>query len=68
MSMILIVIFSCDSSRLVYLLDCRVCGKQYVVSTFTSFRARFNNYKSSSREFSSGISMMQAELFNQYRG
>ena len=35
--------FNCDSSGVVYLLGCEVCGKQYAGSTFTSFRARFNN-------------------------
>ena len=39
---------TCDSSGAVYLLDCTVCGKQYVGSTFASFRASFNNYKSGS--------------------
>ena len=43
--------FNCDSSGVVYLLGCKVCGKQYVGSTLTSFRARFNSYKSSSRKF-----------------
>ena len=55
--------FNCDSSGVVYLLGCKVCGKQYVGSTFTSFRARFNNYKSSSRTFSSGVAVTHSELF-----
>ena len=46
-----------------YLLGCKVCGKQNVGSTFTSFRTRFNNYKSSSIRFYSGMSVAQAELF-----
>ena len=37
--------FTCDSSGVVYLLGCKVCGKQYVGSTVTPVRARFNNYK-----------------------
>ena len=49
-----------------YVLGCKVCGKQYVGSTFTPFRIRFNNYKSSSRKFSSGISVTQAELFRHF--
>ena len=32
-------------------------------STFISFRARFNNYKSSCRKFSSGVAVKQAEFF-----
>ena len=58
--------FTCDSSGVVYLLACKVCGKQYVGSTFTLFRARFNNYKSSSRKFSSGVPVTQAELFKHF--
>ena len=55
--------FTCDSFGVDYVLGCKVCGKQYVGSTFTPFRVRFNNYKSSNRTFSRGISVIQAELF-----
>ena len=44
--------FKCDSSGVVYFLGCKVCGTQYVGSTFTSLRTRFNHYMSSSRKFS----------------
>ena len=37
--------FNCDSSTVVYLFDCIVCGCQSVGSTSTPFRYRFNNYK-----------------------
>ena len=60
--------FTSDSSGVVYLLGCKVCGKQYVGSTFTSFRARFNNYKSVSRKFSGGVLVPQAELFRHFTG
>ena len=33
------------------MLECSVCGLQYVGSTCTSFRVRFNNYKSCNRRF-----------------
>ena len=52
--------FNCDFSRVVYLLGCKVCGKQYVGSTFTSFKARFSNYKSSSRKFPSGVALKES--------
>ena len=55
--------FNCDSSSVVYLLGCKVSGKQYVDSTFMSLRTIFNNYKSSSRKFSNGMSVAQAEIF-----
>ena len=37
--------FNCDSSNAVYLYDCVACIFQYVSSTSTPFRVRFNNYK-----------------------
>ena len=43
--------FNCDSSNVVYLIECNVCGVQYVGSTCTAFRLRFNNYKACSRKF-----------------
>ena len=46
--------FDCDSSGVVYLLGCKVCGMQYVGSTFTPFRTRFNNYKFGCRRFEKG--------------
>ena len=45
-----------------YLLGCKVCGKEYVGSTFTSLRTRFNNYKSSSTK----LSVAQAEIFRHF--
>ena len=35
----------------VYLIECRVCGKQCNGSTVTKFRARANNYKNTHRNF-----------------
>ena len=35
----------------VYLIECRICGKQYNGSTVTKFCARANNYKSTHRNF-----------------
>ena len=58
--------FNCDSSNVVYLLECTVCGVQYVGSTCTPFRLRFNNYKACSRNFSSGASVPQAEFFRHF--
>ena len=36
--------FSCDSQGVVYLMTCKKCGKQYVGSTITALRERFNNH------------------------
>ena len=43
--------FNCNSKMVVYLIVCRVCGKQYSGSTVTKFRARANNYKNTHRNF-----------------
>ena len=37
--------FDCDSSGVVYLITCSICAKQYVGSTITPFRMRFNIIK-----------------------
>ena len=36
---------------IVYLIECRVCRKQYNGSTVTKFRPRADNYKSTHRNF-----------------
>ena len=38
--------FNCNSRNVVYLLTFKICEKQYVGSTATKFRRRFNQYKS----------------------
>ena len=42
----------CNSRNVVYLISCKVCGVQYVGSTTTKFRLRFNNHKSRLRAHS----------------
>ena len=37
---------NCNSSNVVYLITCKNCSLQYVGSTITKFRLRFNNHKS----------------------
>ena len=46
--------FNCNSSCVVYLLTCTVCLKQYVGSTVTRFRLRFNQYKSNIKLYGEG--------------
>ena len=48
--------YHCNSSNVVYLLECKTCGIQYVGSTGkeegdTKFRHRFNDYKSKHKKF-----------------
>ena len=42
--------FDCNSKCLIYLLSCRVCGKQYVGSTTERFKFRWNNYQDIQRK------------------
>lgn len=43
---------NCNSSNVVYLITCKKCSLQYVGSTITKFRLRFNNHKSRIRKHS----------------
>ena len=56
-----------NSSNVVYLLECRICSKQYVGSTNTKFRQRFNNYKCFSKKFDRGVSVPQRDFFQHFR-
>ena len=53
-------------SNVVYLLECDLCGFQYLGSISTPFRYRFNNYKACYRKFSSGSSVPQMDLFRHF--
>ena len=52
----------CNSKNVVYLAECRSCRMQYVGSTSTKFRARFNNYKSAYRNYNLGHSISQTSF------
>ncbi len=54
--------FDCDSSGVVSLFGCKVCGVQYVGSTFNPFCNRFNNYKSCARRFDRGELVPQVDF------
>ena len=58
--------FNCDSSNVIYLFDHVVCGFQYVGSTCTPFRYRFNKHKACCRKFSSKSSVPQMGLFRHF--
>ena len=47
---------------LIYLLTCKVCGKQYTGKTVDKFRSRWNNFKDSSRTFLRGEEIKQKFL------
>ena len=53
-----------DKTRMVvYLIGCKSCSKQYVCSTITPFRSRFNNYKSGARK----VSKVYPKKYNVYQ-
>ena len=56
----------CNSRCVVYKLQCKTCNAQYIGSTTTPFRLRFNNYKSQFRSFLRGNSTPQAHLFSHF--
>ena len=45
----------------IYLVTCKVCKKQYVGSTITKFRQRFNQYKSNIHLYGQGRRGFQQE-------
>ena len=46
--------FDCNSKCLIYLMSCKVCGKQYLGSATERFRFRWNNYKDNHRKAKRG--------------
>ena len=55
--------FDCNSQCVVYLLTCKICKKQYVGSTITKFRLRYNQYKSNIKLYGEGRRGFQQESF-----
>ena len=56
----------CDDKCLIYLLTCKVCGKQYTGKTVDKFRSRWNNYKDSDRAFLRGEEIKQTFLHEHF--
>ncbi len=66
----------CNSRFVVYKIRCRTCGLQYVGSTITKFRERFNNYKAQFKKYAKrkaeghpnpGENISQADFFEHFR-
>ena len=53
---------NCNSQNVVYLVQCKTCNMQYVGSTCTKFRLRFNNYSCCHGKFSTNKSIAQASF------
>ena len=59
--------FDCNSQCVIYLITCKVCQKQYVGSTMTTLRKRFNQYKSNIKIHSEGRrGMKQDKLISHF--
>ena len=43
-------IFTCSDKCLIYLLSCKVCGRQYTGQTVDEFRCGWNNYEDNNRK------------------
>ena len=57
---------NCDSKFVVYMIQCKTCKKQYIGSTSTPFRLRFNNYKAFYKKHLEGIMVPQETFFNHF--
>ena len=57
---------NCNSKYVVYLIECKTCGKPYVGSTETRFRSRFNNYRSSQRNYEKGKKILQESFHSHF--
>ena len=53
---------NCNSRNVVYLVQCRTCDTQYVGSSTTTFRFRFDNYRCCRRKYISIQSVSQASF------
>ena len=59
--------FDCNSSDVIYLISCKICGRQYTGTTVTRFRERFNQYKSNVNLYSQGVrGMMQEKMISHF--
>ena len=59
--------FTCSDKCLVYLLSCKVCGRQYTGQTVDEFRYRWNNYKDNNRKSLRGGEHKQAGFFAHFQ-
>ena len=57
---------NCNSTNVIYLVQCKRCNIQYVGSTSTKFRLRFNNYKSCHRKFLQGQTIPQHSFHSHF--
>ena len=59
--------FDCNSSDVIYLISCKICGRQYTGTAVTRFWERFNQYKSNVNLYSQGVrGMMQEKMISHF--
>ena len=59
--------FDYNSSDVIYLIQCKICSRQYTDTRVTCFRERFNQYKSNVNLHSQGVSgMMQEKMISHF--
>ena len=59
--------FDCNSSAVIYLISCKICGRQYAGTTVTRFREGFNQYKSNVNLYSQWVrGMMQEKMTSHF--
>ena len=60
-------LFDCNSSKVIYLISCTLCGRKYTRTTVTRFRERFNQYKSNVNLYSQGVhGLMQEKMISHF--
>ena len=57
---------TCNNKCLVYLLNCKICGIQYVSQTIDKFRLRWNNYKDNARKATKGLPHAQPFIYEPF--
>ena len=57
---------NCNDKYLIYLLQCRVCKKQYVGETTDEFRLRWDHYKGNDKKFQRNETCMQQHLYEHF--
>ena len=57
---------NCNTSNVVYLVQCKTCNSQYVGSCTTTFRKRFNNYVSKHRNYLKGEFVEQKSFYDHF--
>ena len=59
--------FDYNSSDVIYLISCTVCGCQYMGTMVTRFRERFNQHKSNVNLYSQGVrGLIQKKMISHF--